>query len=440
MQTRVAIVGGGLAGCEAARALARRGMAVTLYEMKPAKRSAAHVSPHLAELVCSNSLRSDEPATGVGLLKEEMRALGSLVLEAAHATRVPAGKALAVDREAFAAAVTRAIEDDPAITVVHEEIPSLDDARLTGFDAVVIAAGPLASEGLSASLAAAVGAEHLHFYDAIAPIIDTDSVDMDHAFWASRYNPEEKDYLNCPMTEAEYEAFHSALLSAETVPTLDFERHFEGCMPIEALAARGPQTLTFGPMKPVGLEDPATGKRAYAVLQLRPENADKSALNLVGCQTKMRYPEQKRVFGLAPALREAEFLRFGSMHRNTFVNAPEVLADGMALRARPGVYLAGQITGVEGYVESAAHGLWVGLALAARLTGRTLGPPPPVTALGGLLGHLTTAPAKEFQPSNCHFGLLPGLEKKMKKKDRKAAYAQRAQEAFAAWTATMGGA
>lgn len=444
----VAVVGGGLAGCECALRLARAGLDVTLFEQKPGQRSPAHVRDYLAELVCSNSLRSDEPSSGVGLLKAEMRALGSDFMAVADACRVPAGKALAVDREAFARAMTARVAAQPGIRRVERCVQGLEDPALEPFagegGAVVIAAGPLASEGLSASLAAALGAAHCYFYDAIAPIVWTHSLDMDIVFRASRYGCEngepagQGDYLNCPMNREEYEAFYQALLDARKQQPHAFEqeRHFEGCMPVEALASRGPRTLTFGPLKPVGFVDPRTGRRPWAVLQLRAENANTETCNLVGCQTKLVQAEQARVFRKVPGLERAEFARYGSMHRNTYVNAPEVLAEDLSLRVRPGVFLAGQITGVEGYVESAACGLWLGMLLAARALGRRLPPPPQETALGALLGHLRT-PARHFQPSNVHFGLMPELGARAHKKDRKALYAERAQAAFAAWRASL---
>lgn len=440
--TSIAVVGGGLAGCECALRLARAGLDVTLFEQKPGFRSPAHVSDCLAELVCSNSLRSDESTSGVGLLKAEMRALDSDFMSVADACRVPAGKALAVDREAFARAMTARVAAQPRIRLVERRIGSLDDPALEGADSVVMAAGPLASEGLSASLAQALGTEHCYFYDAIAPIVWTHSLDMSVVFRASRYgceNGEEAgqgDYLNCPMNREEYETFYQALLDARKVEARAFEReaHFEGCMPVEALAGRGPRTLTFGPLKPVGFVDPRTGRRPWAVLQLRAENANSEACNLVGCQTKLTQPEQIRVFRLVPGLQRAEFARYGSMHRNTYVNAPVALNADLSLRRRPRVFLAGQITGVEGYVESAACGLWLGLSLAARARGVELPRPPVQSALGALLNHLQT-PAKHFQPSNAHFGLMPELGEKARKKDRKALYAARAQAAFADWLA-----
>lgn len=445
----IAVVGGGLAGCECALHLAEAGLAVTLFEQKPGRRSPAHISDNLAELVCSNSLRSDESSSGVGMLKAELRALGSRFMAAADACRVPAGKALAVDREAFAAMLTALVASQPRIRRVERNVCGLDDPVLAPFrtpeGTVVIAAGPLASEELSASLAAAVGAEHCYFYDAIAPIVWTHSLDMSVVFRASRYGqeqgdaPGEGDYLNCPMSREEYTAFYTALLEARTVQAHAFEseRHFEGCMPIEALAQRGDRTLTFGPLKPVGFVDPRTGRRPWAILQLRAEKANGEACNLVGCQTKLVQSEQARIFRLVPGLEQAEFARYGSMHRNTYVNAPTALTPDLELRAAPGVYLAGQITGVEGYVESAACGLWLGMLLEARAYGRNLPTPPPECALGALLGHLRT-PAKRFQPSNVHFGLMPPLDERARKKDRKALYAARAQAAFAAWRAAAG--
>ena len=437
----VAVIGGGLAGCECSLVLARRGVAVRLYEMKPQRYSEAHGSPGLAELVCSNSLRSEESTTGVGLLKEEMRALGSAVMAAAEATRVPAGKALAVDRELFSAEMTRAVEAEPNIELIRREVLSLDDPELAEASAVVLAAGPLASASLAESLALAVGGKRLYFYDAIAPIVSADSVDMGVAFLGSRYRPEDHDYLNCPLDEEQYKAFVAALLAGEKVPPRDFEQavHFEGCLPVEEMAERGEMTLAFGPLKPVGLTDPRSGRQPYAVVQLRAENREGTAYNLVGFQTKLTYPEQKRVFRMIPGLERAEFLRLGSIHRNTYVDAPRVLTPELELRARPGVYLAGQITGVEGYLESAACGLWLGLHLAGKLgSGRQVGLPPRETALGGLLGHLQTPPVKRFQPSNVHFGLMPALEAKAKKAVRKELYAERGRVHFTAWLAAMG--
>ena len=436
----IAIVGAGLAGCECALALARASLDVTLYEQKPGQCSPAHTSRHLSELVCSNSLRSNERTSAVGLLKAEMRALGSAFMLTADAHRVPADKALAVDREAFAASITAQVAGHPRIHLVEHHVASLDDAVLAEAATVVIAAGPLASESLASSLAQAAGADNCYFYDAIAPIVWTHSLDRNIVFRASRYAAEKNtpdgqgDYLNCPMNREEYEAFHAALSTARRAETRDFEqeRHFEGCMPLEALADRGPRTLTFGPLKPVGFTDPRSGHRPWAVLQLRAENSNMETCNLVGCQTRLVQSEQARVFRLVPGMENAEFARFGSMHRNTYVNAPAALADDLSLNTRPRIFLAGQITGVEGYVESAACGLWLGLLLAARAHGRPITPPPEESALGALLRHLRR-PAKHFQPSNAHFGLMPELGEKARKKERKALYAARAEAAFAAW-------
>lgn len=463
------IIGGGLAGCECAFALARANLSCTLYEQKPEVFSPAHNSPLLGELVCSNSFRSnDAQGSGVGLLKEEMRHLYSVTMDIAKTCSVPAGKALAVDRELFSREMTRRVEEEPLITLIRRQIPSLNAPELEG-KTVIVAAGPLISENLAASLASVVsakgGQERLYFYDAIAPIVRAESVDMSIAFLGSRYGndapppysdnapflekpmetmvhpqaEENGDYLNCPMTRSEYMTFYNALREAERVPAHNFEKeiHFEGCMPIEALADRGERTLTFGPLKPVGFTDPRTGRRPYALLQLRAENAERTSFNLVGCQTKMTYGAQGRVFRLIPGLAHAEFLRFGSVHRNTYINAPKCLNDDLSLKALAHVHLAGQITGVEGYVESAACGLWLGMLLAARARGRELTLPPQTTALGALMRHLRT-PSKQFTPSNIHFGLMPELAEYTKKKSRKAEMAERGRADFAAWLAQEG--
>jgi len=426
---KAAVIGGGLAGCECALAMARAGWKVALFEMKPGCMSEAHVSPGLAELVCSNSLRSDDPDSAIGLLKREMEDLGSIVIEAARATAVPAGKALAVDRERFCGHVTSAVERAPGIEVIRREVTSLDDVVLMDFEKVIVAAGPLASPDLAGSLARAVGADSLYFYDAIAPIVFAHSINMEKVFSQSRWEEGEGDYLNCPMEKDEYTAFYEALLAGGRVPAREFEEevHFEGCMPVEALAERGFKTLVFGPLKPVGLTDPRTGRRPYAVAQLRPENAQKSAYNLVGFQTKLKYGEQERIFRMLPGLEHAEFARLGSIHRNTYVDAPKVLTPDLELAARPGTYLAGQITGVEGYVESAACGLWLGWHLA-----RGFCAPPQETALGALLLHLAR-PVKKFQPSNVNYGLTPELAEHVKKVNRKALYADRARKCWEEW-------
>lgn len=438
--SKIAVIGGGLAGCECALVLARAGLDVVLFEQKPVCRSAAHKSTDLAELVCSNSLRSDEPTSAIGLLKAEMRALDSPFMACADACRIPAGKALAVDRERMSGMITALVRENPHIELVARRIDGLDDSALAGFETIIVAAGPMAAEALSNDLARLAGLDHLYFYDAIAPIVWTHSLDFNIVFRASRYAPEdaedEGDYLNCPMNRDEYMAFYEALREGETMVARDFEKeiHFEGCMPIEALAARGPKTLSFGPLKPVGLIDPRTGRRPWAVLQLRAESSNGDACNLVGCQTKLLQNEQKRIFGLVPGLGNAEFMRYGSMHRNTYINAPIALNADLSLKKRPDIYLAGQITGVEGYVESAACGLWLALCLAARKQGGNLGLPPNTTAMGSLLAHLQS-PAKKFQPSNANFGLMPELEQKAHKKERKKMYAERAANDFAAWRA-----
>ena len=359
MKPGVTIIGGGLAGAEAAWQCACRGVAATLYEMKPARFSQAHTLPSLAELVCSNSLRGASLENAVGLLKEEMRRTGSLFMEAADATRVPAGGALAVDRELFSRFITGRIESNPLVTVMREEVTEIPEQGI-----VVIASGPLTSEPLARAISGLTG-PYLYFYDAIAPIVTASSIDHDTVFRASRYGKGDgDDYLNCPMTREEYDAFMAALLAAEKVPTRDFEKliHFEGCMPVEEMASRGHDTLRFGPMKPVGLTDPRTGREPHAVVQLRMENREGTLFNLVGFQTKLTYPEQKRVFRMIPGLENAEFARLGSMHRNTFINAPTVLGPTLRMKTAPRILFAGQITGVEGYVESAATGFQIGRA------------------------------------------------------------------------------
>ncbi|APR75500.1 tRNA:m(5)U-54 MTase gid [Minicystis rosea] len=452
----VTIVGGGLAGCEAAFQLAERGIDVVLVEMKPHKRTPAQTSDQLAELVCSNSMRGAALANAVGLLKEEMRRAGSLALRCADATSVPAGGALAVDRERFAAEMTRVVKSHPRIRVEHREVTELPADR-----PLIVATGPLTSDALASSIAAAVGAEHLAYYDAIAPIVSADSIDWNKVWKQSRYgkggalrSAEEaaeaaesaadaesggdEAYVNCPFDEAGYKAFVKALVEAEKVPARDFEepRYFEGCLPCEVMAERGEMTLAFGPMKPVGLVDPRTGRRPYAVVQLRPEDAAATAYNLVGFQTRMKYPDQLRVFRSIPGLEEAEILRFGSVHRNTFVNAPVLLGPGMELHALPGVHLAGQVSGVEGYVESAAGGFLCAVLLAQRLRGETQTPPPPTTALGGILTHLSR-PQPRYQPSNITWAQMPPLEGKSRKLKKRARYEMMAERALADLTAWL---
>ncbi len=425
----IIIIGGGLAGVDAAWQAARRGVRVRLYEMKPRKFSPAHQSPLLGELVCSNSLRAEGLGNAVGLLKEEMRRLGSLVLAAAQATRVPAGKALAVDREGFAACLTNALEQEPLVEIIREEVTELDASRTT-----IIATGPLSSDALAAALARVTGTEHLHFYDAIAPIVTADSLDLTRVFRASRYGAGD-DYLNCPFTEAEYTAFYQALMAAEQVPLKSFEepRYFEGCLPLEVMAARGYLTLVYGPLKPVGLVDPHTGRQPFAVAQLRQENREGTLYNLVGFQTKLKYGEQERVFRLIPGLEHAEFARLGSIHRNTFIRAPGLLSPYLNFLQHPRLFLAGQISGVEGYVESAAMGLLAGINAARQAQDLPLVMLPRATALGALVGHLTNTASQDFQPMNVNFGLFPPLPGRTPKKLRGEAYAARALEELENW-------
>jgi methylenetetrahydrofolate--tRNA-(uracil-5-)-methyltransferase len=383
----------------------------------------------LGELVCSNSLRADSRDSAVGLLKEEMRWLDSLILAAAAATRVPAGKALAVDREAFAAHISQALEQEPLVEIVREEVTAPDLAEIT-----VLATGPLTSDPLAEALGRLTGQEHLHFYDAIAPIVAADSLELQKIFRASRYGAGD-DYLNCPFSEEEYAAFYQALMAAEQVPLKSFEepRYFEGCLPIEVMAARGYRTLLFGPMKPVGLTDPRTGRQPFAVVQLRAENREGSLYNLVGFQTKLKYPEQERVFRLIPGLERAEFVRLGSIHRNTFIHSPGLLSPYLNFLPHPQLFLAGQISGVEGYVESAAMGLLAGINAARLAQAQDMVTPPRATALGALVYHLTNTETKNFQPMNVNFGLFPALEGRIPKKLRGAAYAERALEKLEEW-------
>lgn len=428
---RITVIGGGLAGCEAAWQAARSGVAVTLCEMKPERFSPAHHLPGLAELVCSNSLRGDSLENAVGLLKEELRRCGSLIMEAAQATRVPAGGALAVDRQLFSEYVTRKVTTHPLIRVENGEV-----AAVPGEGTVVVASGPLTSDALAAALGGLVG-DRLYFYDAIAPIVSAESLDMGKVFAASRYGKGDgDDYLNCPLDEAEYLRFVRELLAAEKVATRDFEKivHFEGCMPVEEMASRGVETLRFGPLKPVGLVDPRSGYEPHAVIQLRAENRERSLYNLVGFQTKLTWPEQRRVFRMIPGLEQAEFVRLGSMHRNTFINSPELLLPTQQLKRDPRILFAGQITGVEGYVESAASGFLAGIT-AARLA-RNLPPdavPPPETALGALMRHITTADTRHFQPMNVNYGLFPELAGRVRKKEKRHLLAERALAALDVW-------
>lgn len=435
-EKRVKIIGGGLAGVEASYRLAQHGIGVDLYEMKPKNYSPAHSSEKLAELVCSNSFRSDDIGSAVGLMKEEMRKLDSLTMRAAAKTSVAAGKALAVDREKFAHLITNEISERKEIDLIREEVLEFTD-QLT-----VLAAGPLISETLATSLGELIGADHLHFYDAISPIVIADSVNMEKAFMQSRYdNDGPGDYLNCPMNEEEYHAFYTALMAAEKVEPRDFEKpkYFEGCLPIEVMAARGEKTLTFGPMKPVGLLDPrAGGKRSFAVVQLRKENDAGTLFNMVGFQTRLKQGEQASVLRLIPGLENAEFARFGSVHRNSFLDAPTHLNKFLELKKRPDLLLAGQISGVEGYVESAAMGILAGENAARKILGQPLISPPKDTALGAMIQHLTDQTKRDFQPSNINFGLFPPCPKGIKKKERKSFHAERAIKSIEGWIEEVG--
>lgn len=414
MSPRAAVVGAGLAGAEAAWILARTGVPVTLYEMKPVRFSPAHHSPLFSELVCSNSLRSDRLENAVGLLKEELRRLGSLVMEAADKARVPAGGALAVDRESFSGFITARLEENPLVEIRREEVAAIPEA-----DAVIIATGPLTSDALAETIAALPGVSRLSFYDAAAPIVTADSIDMTRAFRASRYGRGD-DYLNCPMTREEYDRFIDALLEAETAPVEGFEETavFEGCMPIESMARRGRMVPAFGPMKPVGLVDPRTGKMPYACLQLRQDDAANSLYNLVGFQTRLKFPEQRRVFGLIPGLENAEYARYGVMHRNTFLYSPGYLSETYECLNRPGLFFAGQMTGVEGYVESASSGFVAGLNAARKLLGRQPLVFPDVTAIGSLARYIST-PNRHFQPMNVTFGLMPPINQRIRDKKQR---------------------
>jgi len=431
----VNVIGGGLAGVEAAYKIAESGHKVRLFEMRPKKTTPAHKTDKLAELVCSNTLGGKEITTPRGLLKAEMELLNSLIVEAAKRTEVPAGGALAVDRERFADYITEKIENHPNIEVIREEAKEIPKEGIT-----IVATGPLTSDEFSNYLREYLGEKELSFYDAISPIVYADTIDYSKCFWGSRYGKGGDDYLNCPMTEEEYERFYNALMEAEKVPLKDFEKacYFEGCMPIEEMAERGKQTLLFGPLKPVGLIDPRTGKRPFAVVQLRKENKEGTLLNLVGFQTKLKYPEQKRVFRLIPGLENAEFARYGSIHRNTFINSPKLLLRTLQLKKNPKVFFAGQITGVEGYPESAATGIIAGLNAVRLLEEKEPVYPPETTMIGGLLIYITTADIENFQPMNANFGLLPPLEKRIKgKKERRKFLANKAIGDMKRWLESL---
>ncbi|UOE57145.1 FADH(2)-oxidizing methylenetetrahydrofolate--tRNA-(uracil(54)-C(5))-methyltransferase TrmFO [Cytobacillus oceanisediminis] len=421
--TVVNVIGAGLAGSEAAWQLANRGIKVNLYEMRPVRQTPAHHTDKFAELVCSNSLRANTLTNAVGVLKEEMRKLNSVIIHSADSSAVPAGGALAVDRHDFAARVTEQVKNHPNVTVINEEVTDIPEGP------TVIATGPLTSEALSGKLKELSGEDYLYFYDAAAPILEKDSIDMNKVYLKSRYDKGEAAYLNCPMTEEEFDRFYEALTSAETVPLKEFEKEifFEGCMPIEVMANRGKKTMLFGPMKPVGLEDPKTGKRPYAVVQLRQDDAAGTLYNIVGFQTHLKWGPQKEVIRLIPGLENAEIVRYGVMHRNTFINSPKVLRATYQFKNRDDLFFAGQMTGVEGYVESAASGLVAGINAARLVKGEDPIEFPHETAIGSMARYITTANPKSFQPMNANFGLFPELPEKIRgKKERNEKHAERA--------------
>lgn len=426
--SKAAVIGGGFAGVECAAQLAKRGIEVDLFEMKPHRYSPAHKSDKLCELVCSNSFKAMRTESASGLLKAEMKMLGSVCVECAEKSAVPAGGALAVDRDIFASLVTEAIESNPLINVIRQEITEIPE----GYDAVIIAAGPLVSDALAQSIAGLTGNSFLSFFDAAAPVIEADSVDMESAFFQSRYDRGgEDDYINCPMSKEEYEAFYNALINAEIAELHEFDKKhvYEGCMPIEIMAKRGADTIRFGPLKPVGLRDPRTGHRPWAVLQLRKENKEGTMYNLVGFQTNLRFPEQKRVFSMIPALKNAEFVRYGVMHRNTFLDSPRILNSDFSMKNKPDIFFAGQITGVEGYMESAAAGIMAGINAAKRILGKETVTLPPENMIGALSRYISDEFVKNFQPMGASFGLLPALPEKIRdKKERYSALAARSLE------------
>ena len=428
---KVKIIGAGLAGTEAAFQCARRGIAVDLFEMRPVRSTPAHQTSNFAELVCSNSLKSDSENTAPWLLKEEMRRAGSLLMQIARGCAVPAGHALAVDRETFATQVTDAISREPLITVRREEVSQVDEDEIT-----IIATGPLTSDALSHEIARLSGAEHLYFYDSISPIVEADSIDMSKVYLAARYDKGTADYINCPMSKEEYGRFLDALVAAQSVEEKDWEKlnYFEGCLPIEEIARRGPDTLRFGPMKPVGLKDPRTGRPPYAVVQLRQENLRADSYNLVGFQNHLKFGDQANVLRLIPGLENARFLRFGQIHRNTYINAPTLLSGTLQMKQHPSVLFAGQICGVEGYVEAIATGQMAGIHAAALAAGSDLIVPPRPTAFGSLIHYITNADPKKFQPANITFDLLPPLDRKIRdRKERHRLQCELALTEFGGW-------
>jgi methylenetetrahydrofolate--tRNA-(uracil-5-)-methyltransferase len=435
---KIRVIGAGLAGCEAAYQLAKRGVTVDLFEMRPVRRTPAHETDNFAELVCSNSLKSESENSAPWLLKQEMRRADSLLLRLADAAAVPAGHALAVDRGIFAESVTQAISRERLIHVHREEVTAIGENDPDTLS--IIATGPLTSDALSREISRLSGSNHLYFYDSISPIVEADSVDMSRCYFAARYDKGTADYINCPFTKEEYERFIHALIEAQSVEGHDWENlnYFEGCLPIEEIARRGPDTLRFGPMKPVGLRDPKTGKIPYAVVQLRRENLRADSYNIVGFQNHLRFGEQARVMRLIPGLENAKFIRYGQIHRNTYINSPALLASDLSMKEHPRVFFAGQISGVEGYTESIATGQLVGILAAARALGSNIAAPPRETALGSLVHYITNAEAKDFQPANITFDLLPQLEVEVKKKvrdkrERHRLVCERALHAFDGW-------
>jgi methylenetetrahydrofolate--tRNA-(uracil-5-)-methyltransferase len=426
MENSITVIGGGLAGSEAAWQIAQRGERVRLYEMRPVRQTGAHRTDRLAEIVCSNSLKSDQPYNASWLLKEELRRYGSILIQIADSVRVPAGTALAIDRDRFSARVTETIANHPHIELVREEATSIPDEGI-----VVVASGPLTSASLSQAIREFCGLEHLYFYDAISPIVDSETIDSSRIYRASRYGKAADDYLNCPLDREQYDAFYRALISAESVTIHDFEEahYFESCLPIEELARRGRDTLRFGPMRPVGLEDPATGRVPHAVVQLRQEDLMQSSYNIVGFQNHLKFAEQKRIFRMIPGLENAEFLRLGQIHRNTYINAPEVLLPTMAARRDARIFFAGQLAGTEGYIENVASGLMAGINAVHTVRGEETVVPPAETAIGALCRYVST-PQKHFAPMNINFGLLPPIDvpRRISKTDRQRLFCERALE------------